>query len=222
MAPRVLITGATGFVGGHLAEALAARGGASLHGLSRGGAWPAELRHLERIVELRAADLGDRAAIERVLADVRPERIVHLAGYAHAGHSFQEPDAAWAGNLDATRNLYEALIRWGGSPRILFVSTGLVYGDAEGAVDEQAPLRPASPYAASKAAADLASGQYARQPGLDIVIARPFNHIGPRQSPDYAVARFASQVAAIERGRQPPVIETGDLDAARDVTDVRD
>src|SRR5205823_2216843 len=143
-----------------------------------------------RDVKLHAVDLGDRSAVERELTDVRPGWIVHLAGYAHAGHSYQEPDAAWAGNLDATRNLYEAIIRWGGSPRILFVSTGLIYGAAE-QVDEEAPLRPASPYAASKAAADLASGQYARHPGLDIVIARPFNHIGPRQSPDYAIPRFA-------------------------------
>src|SRR5262245_45916267 len=221
MNTRVLITGVTGFVGGHLAEALVARGGATLHGLSRGGTWPAELRNLERAVKLHAVDLGDRLAIERVLEVVQPDWIFHLAGYAHTGHSFQEPDLAWAGNLDATRNLYEAVIRWGGSPRLLFVSTGLIYGAGEN-IDEQAPLRPASPYAASKAAADLASAQYARHPGLDIVIARPFNHVGPRQSPEYVVARFASQIAAIERGQQPPVVETGDLDSARDFTDVRD
>src|SRR5437879_5213885 len=102
MATRILITGATGFVGGHLGEALAARGDVSLYGLSRGGTWPTALRHLEGVVKLQAADLGERSGIERLLTEVRPEWIVHLAGYAHAGQSLREPDLAWAGNLDAT------------------------------------------------------------------------------------------------------------------------
>jgi GDP-4-dehydro-6-deoxy-D-mannose reductase len=83
-------------------------------------------------------------------------------------------------------------------------------------------MRPASPYAASKGAADLASFQYSRFPGLDIVRARPFNHIGPRQSPAFALAHFAQQITAIERGQRPRLIETGNLDARRDFTDVRD
>src|ERR1700680_2313461 len=116
---QVLITGATGFVGGHLAEALAARGGVTLHGLSCVGRWPTELQHLAPVVELHPVDLAERPSIERLLADVRPDWIVHLAGYAHAGRSFQEPDLSWAANLDATRNLYEAVIRCGGTPRIL-------------------------------------------------------------------------------------------------------
>jgi GDP-4-dehydro-6-deoxy-D-mannose reductase len=89
-------------------------------------------------------------------------------------------------------------------------------------VDEECPLRPVSPYAASKAAADLASFQYSKAPGLDIVRVRPFNHIGPRQSAEYAVANFARQIAAIEKGRQSPLVETGDLSPRRDLTDVRD
>src|SRR5207248_11717770 len=111
-------------------------------------------------------------------------------------------------------------------PRVLFVSTGLVYGDPDGPeqeCDERAVLRPASPYAASKAAADLLSYQYTRSPGLDVVRIRLFNQIGPRQSADYATANWARQIAAIEAGRQEAVIETkGDLSAQRDVTDVRD
>jgi GDP-4-dehydro-6-deoxy-D-mannose reductase len=221
----VLITGVTGFVGGHLAEALLSRGGAEVHGVSRLTDWPAEWSHLAGRVTLHAADLTDGPAVESVLRAARPEQIYHLAGYAHTGRSFREPDEAWAGNLTATRSLYDAVARWGGSPRILFVSSGLVYGDPEPPVprcDERLPLRPASPYAASKAAADLASFQYTRHPGLAIVRVRPFNHIGPRQSPQYAVPNFARQIAAIERGRQPPVIETGDLRPRRDLTDVRD
>ena len=95
-------------------------------------------------------------------------RVYHLAGYAQTARSFEELDAAWAGNLGTTRALYEAVRRWGGRPRILFVGSGLVYGDADAPgqlFDEGCLLRPTSPYAASKAAADLLSYQVARAPG---------------------------------------------------------
>src|SRR5439155_1015185 len=98
----------------------------------------------------------------------------------------------------------------------------LVYGDPEPPVErcsEDLPLRPASPYAASKAAADLLSYQVTRHPGLDVIRARPFNHIGPRQSADYAVPNFARQIAAAEAGKQEPVVETGDLRPRRDLSD---
>ncbi|MGH7169673.1 MAG: GDP-mannose 4,6-dehydratase, partial [Gemmataceae bacterium] len=102
---------------------------------------------------------------------------------------------------------------------------GLVYGESgtsKAGCTESDPLRPDNPYAASKAAADLASYQYTRSAGLDIVRVRPFNHIGPRQSPHFAVSSFARQLAAIERGRQTPILETGNLQPRRDLTDVRD
>jgi GDP-4-dehydro-6-deoxy-D-mannose reductase len=221
---RILLTGATGFAGAYLAEALLARGGVTLAAVARGADWPAVARHLAGRVALAACDLGDRAAVEAVLREARPEQVYHLAGYASPGRSFEEPDAAWAGNLQATRALYDALARWGGRPRVLFVGSGLIYGGGgpDGRQDEDAPLRPTSPYAASKAAADLLSYQVTRAPGLDVVRARPFNHIGPRQSAEYAVAAFARQIVAIERGRRPPVLETGDLSPHRDFTDVRD
>jgi GDP-4-dehydro-6-deoxy-D-mannose reductase len=222
---RILITGVTGFAGGHLAEALLARGDVELHGLSRHGSWPDEWRSLADRVALRAADLGDRALLVKVLEEVRPEQIYHLAGYPHVGKSMQQPEAAWSGNLTATRNLYEAVVAWGGKPRLLYVGSGLIYGDPETpeqAYHEDCLLRPTTPYSASKAAADLASYQFTRTPGLDIVRARPFNHIGPCQSPQFAVAHFAEQLAAIEAGRQPPVLETGNLSPRRDLTDVRD
>src|SRR5436309_1939959 len=201
---RILLTGATGFAGSHLAEALLCKPDVRLCGLSRRGEWPADQRHLADRVELRGVDLCDGAAVGQVLREVEPEQIFHVAGYAHVGRSFHEPDAAWAGNLAATR--------WGGKPRVLFVGSGLVYGDSD---DPETPrheellLRPNSPYAASKSAADLLSYQFTRDPGLHIVVARPFNHIGPRQAPDFAVASFARQVVAIERGEKSPVLETG-------------
>lgn len=222
---RILLTGVTGFAGGYLAEALLARGETELHGLARRPVWPEQGRHLADRVALHACDLADRAAVEALLRQVQPDRIYHLAGFARTGQSYQEPDAAWADNLGASRNLYEAIIRWGGRPRILHVSSGLVYGDSlspEAGVDELAVPRPTSPYAASKAAADLAAFQYTCSPGLAIVRVRPFNHIGPRQSAEFAVPNFARQIVAIQQGRQPPQVQTGNLDTRRDLTDVRD
>jgi GDP-4-dehydro-6-deoxy-D-mannose reductase len=221
---RILITGITGFVGGHLVEHLVAAGGHALFGLSRRGTWPAALAHLTPHAQLVAADLLDHASTERAVRAVRPEWVIHLAGYANTGGSFRDPDRAWADNLTATRLLYDVLAGTGLRPRTLFVSTGLIYGEPDRpdeACDERTTLKPASPYAASKAAADIVSYQYARSHGLDIVRVRLFNQIGPRQSADFAVPNFARQIAAAEAGRQS-VVETGDLSARRDITDVRD
>jgi GDP-4-dehydro-6-deoxy-D-mannose reductase len=222
---RILITGITGFVGGHLVEALAAAGGHALTGVSRAAGWPADLAHLAGAAELVPADLLDGPRVEAVVRRARPEWVVHLAGYANTGRSFREPDRCWADNLGATRSLYDAVARAGVRPRVLYASTGLVYGEPDEpgrACDERTTFKPASPYAASKAAGDVLSYQSTRHPGLDVVRVRLFNQVGPRQAADYAVANFARQIAAIEAGRQPPVIETGDLSAERDVTDVRD
>ena len=222
---RVLVTGVTGFAGGHLAEALLARGEQTVVGVARRAVWPEGWNHLAERVELRPCDVGARDSLEALLREVQPQQIYHLAGYPHVGRSFHEPEAAWEGNLGATRSLYAAVSRWGGRPRILFVGSGLVYGDGpagEQGCTESEVLWPDNPYAASKAAADLTSYQYTRHPGLDIVRARPFGHIGPRQSPQFAVSSFARQLVAIQRGRQAPVLETGNLQPRRDLTDVRD
>ena len=212
---RCLITGSNGFVGGHLVAALKAAGHECV-GVGRDSV-PSEIWY-------HLADLTSTKAAEGVLKAARPEWVFHLAGYADNGRSYREPAAAWAGNLTVTQSLYDAVVRSGMRPRILYVSSGLVYGDAgpgEHVCTEDTPLRPASPYAASKAAADLLSYQQTRSPGLDIVRVRPFNQIGPGQSADYAAANFARQVVAVERG-QAAHVEVGDLNGRRDLTDVRD
>ena len=222
---RILITGITGFVGGHLTEHLLGEPGHTIFGISRHSVWPSNLSHLDGKAELQATDLTDGAACEQLVRTVRPDWVFHLAGYANTGKSFREPDLCWRDNLTATRSLYDAIARTDVRPRIVFVSTGLVYGDSEvsdHAVEESAILKPASPYAASKAAADLLSYQYTRSHGLDIIRVRLFNQIGPRQSAEYAVANFARQIANIELGKQPAVLETGDISSHRDLTDIRD
>ncbi len=224
---RILITGATGFVGGHLIERLVGdgEGGHELHGLARHAQWPNQLFHLSGAVILHSADLNDGDQILDILQSANPEWIFHLAGYANTGASYREPEEAWLSNWGGTFHLYEAIARWGGKPRVLFTSTGLVYGNPKGGEQscrETDPLCPASPYASSKAAADLLSYQVTCHPGLDVVRVRCFNQIGPRQSADYAAANFARQIAAIEKGKQSPLLETGDLSGKRDLTDVRD
>jgi len=218
-----LVTGATGFAGCYLTDALLARGGRVV-GVSRRAVWPAAWSALAGRAELVACDLCDGVALAAVLRRVRPDRICHLAGYASVGGSFKEPEAAWQGNLTATRRLCEAVEASGLSPRILWVGSGLIYGQPErpGLVDESCPLRPDTPYSASKAAADLACFQMTRSARLDIVRARPFNHTGPHQPADFAIPNWARQLASIERGEVPAVLEVGDLGTHRDLTDVRD
>jgi GDP-4-dehydro-6-deoxy-D-mannose reductase len=222
---RILITGVTGFVGSHLAETLLAGGDVEIHGLCRTGRWPDFLRHLDNGVTLHRVDLCDCSELTRLLTALAPDQLYHLAGYAATGPSFKNPDAAWTGNLSATRSLFDAIARSNGRPRILHVSSAAIYAaptSAAHALDESAPLAPLSPYAASKAAADLLAYQVTHHPGLDVVRVRPFNQIGPRQSPQFAVASFARQLARIELGLAPPRLETGDLSARRDLSDVRD
>lgn len=214
---RCLITGISGFVGQHLRSHLKQHQH-DVIGISRATAD-------QSTADVQQFDLLDSNRLHEVLSDYQPEWIFHLAGYANTGKSFSEPEATWEGNLLATMNLYDVLAKLKYRGRVLFVSTGLVYGDASPEFpkcNEHQPLCPTSPYAASKAAADLLSFQQTRHPGLDIVIVRPFNHIGPGQSADYAASNFARQIAAIEAGRQEPTIHTGGLDNFRDFTDVRD
>src|SRR5262249_9821910 len=144
---RVLVTGVTGFAGGHLAEA--PRAGAGGGGAAaRRAEWPAAWAHLAGRVGLRACELCDGPRVEAVLREVCPDAVCHLAGYAHVGRSFQEPEAAWAGNLTATLALYEAVRRWGGAPRVLAVGSGVIYGAPDRpreAGTAAAPPRPGSP-----------------------------------------------------------------------------
>lgn len=221
---RILITGVTGFAGGYLAEALHTEPATELFGISRqehGSSLPLSAA----AIQFRKLDLCDTAEVVRYLQQVQPEQIYHLAGYASVGQSFQEPEQAWRANVTATRSLYQAVAEWGGCPRILYVGSGLAYGDPQPGkpvLTEDSPFYPAHPYAVSKAAADLISYQCFRHPGLPIIRARPFNHIGPRQSQQFALPHFARQIVAIEQERQEPVLHTGNLHSHRDFTDVRD
>lgn len=222
---RALITGVTGFVGGHLAEYLLAQGDIVV-GLSSSGRWPLSLQSLTRDIRLERCDLADGGSDElgESIAKKQPEVIYHLAAQSNPQQSVADPRGTWALNLGGTLNLLEAVRQAKSKARVIIVSSGVCYGSPEPQylpVTESCPLRPNNPYSASKGAADLLSVQYVLGYGLDVVIARPFNHAGPRQSDTYALSSFARQVAEVEAGIRPR-IEVGNLEVTRDFTDVRD
>lgn len=215
-----LVTGAAGFAGAHLLKYLShARPGQPLHGWSRTSERSSDGR---AGVEWSGVDLRDAGAVDRAVAAVAPAEIYHLAGASHAGASWKDPMACLDIHVRGTHHLLEAVRAHAPACRVLVVSSGMIYRPADHAVDEAAALGPVSPYALSKLAEDQLALHAAVQDGLDVVVARPFNHIGPGQAPTFAASSFALQIAEIETGATPPTISVGNLEAARDITDVRD
>jgi GDP-4-dehydro-6-deoxy-D-mannose reductase len=222
---RALVTGVSGFVGGHLVEHLIAEGDLVV-GLSASGRWPADLAHLEKTVRIEAFDIVERA--ETDLAELvrrkQPEVIYHLAAQSNPQGSMSDPRGTWTLNLGGSLNLLEAVKSSGQKPRVILVGSGVCYGNPTPEfipVNEDCPLRPNNPYAASKAAVDLLGIQHYLTHGTDVVMVRPFNHAGPRQSPRYVLASLALHVAEVERGHRE-YLEVGNLDVIRDFIDVRD
>lgn len=222
---RALVTGVSGFVGGHLVEHLLDAGDVVV-GLSSRGAWPPELASLGRQVRNEACDLAhvEPNELAETLRRKQPEAIYHLAAQANPSASLDDPRGTWNVNLGGTLTLLEAVRASGLAPRIVLVGTGVSYGNPSPEhlpVSEDCPLRPNNPYAASKAAADILGIQHHLTHGTHTIMARPFNHAGPRQSDLYALSSFARQVAEVEAGIRPG-LEVGNLDVVRDFTDVRD
>lgn len=230
MARTVLVTGASGFVGSHLIELLASDG-IELVGWRRPegavplGRPPASANvvasHLSGRVTWQTVDLLDRAAVRHALANIRPAAVYHCAGEAHVGHSWQATEPTLAINVRGTHHLIEGLRESGlHTASVLIPSSSMVYAAATEPLTEEHPIRPTSPYALSKLAQELvASGNLS---GPSVLVARAFNHVGPRQDPWFALPGFARRIADIEAGRWEPVIAVGNLDARRDLTDVRD
>jgi GDP-4-dehydro-6-deoxy-D-mannose reductase len=220
-AVRVLITGVTGFAGRHLA-ALCVGSGDEVHGVVR----PGREEAAPDGVTAHPADVTDAGAVAGVLEGSRPDAIVHLAGMASVGQSFAEPLETWRVNLWGTLGVLEALLRSGAGTRCVVVTSGEIYGrvaEEDLPVGPEHPLRPLSPYGASKAAADLAAGQYRAAHGLDVVRVRAFNQIGPGQDARFVLPSVCRQIVAAEgRGLAAVEIRVGNVDTRRDFTDVRD
>jgi GDP-4-dehydro-6-deoxy-D-mannose reductase len=220
---RLLVTGAAGFVGRHLLALLRKRFPAAILIAAcrpEHGALPL-LDVADRVVPF---DLLEPAASAAMIAETRPDGLVHLAAQASVSISFADPLASWRANLMGTIALAEAVLHHVGHCRFVLASSAEIYGlsfRGTAQLDEEALLCPANPYAASKAACDLAVGELSLR-GLDAIRLRAFNQTGAGQSASFVVASFARQIARIEARHQAPVMQVGALDRWRDFLDVRD
>ena len=224
---RLLITGITGFVGSHLAEYLLGLG-VEVHGLLRWRSPRDNILHIEDRLSLHEADLTDLPSLIRVLEDISPEYIFHLAAQSYVPYSYRAPIATLNTNVLGTTTLLEAVRTaemLGVDPVVVVCSSSEVYGQVRREdlpIRETCPLRPVSPYGVSKVAEDLLGQMYHIAYGLRTVRARLFTHTGPRRGEVFAESSFARQIARIEAGLQESTVRHGNLDSMRCWLDVRD
>ena len=222
MSRRVFITGITGFAGTHLVKELRLRGVEA-----SGTAYPEKPGEWNASPEERVfvQDIIDDKGLSALIAQARPDWVFHLAAVSNVRHSWEKRRETLETNLTGTLNLFEAVRKHVPEARVLYVSSSDVYGilsPLSKALSEEDAVEPVNPYAFTKIGGEILSRFYARIEGLDLVIARPFPHTGPGQSPDFVCSDWASQIAQIEKRRKEPVIKVGNLDAERDFLDVRD
>lgn len=203
--PKVLVTGDTGFVGQHVLKC-----------------WPSAVGLSEL---LSGIDIRDRQVLTAALKGHGFDAVLHLAALSFVPDSFKNPRATFDVNFFGTLNLLEALAETGFVGRFLYVGTGDAYGlvmPEELPITESHPLRPRNPYAVSKAAAEALCFQWSQTGPFEVLMVRPFNHIGPGQSPAFAMSDFARQLAEIAVGRRAPELTVGNIEVTRDFTDVAD
>jgi Nucleoside-diphosphate-sugar epimerases len=216
---RVLVTGAGGFVGQHLVETLIHRGYQVYAGLRK-----TETNHTDGVMSVNF-DITVPEQVYRVIRDVRPDVVVHLAAQSLVSYSWKAPTRTFMINTIGTMYLLEAIGNLVPAAKIIVVGSAEEYGlTAQTGVPltEEHPCYPQNPYAISKLAAGQFAIQWAKKENLNLIYVRPFNHFGPGQREGFVVSDFASQIARIEKKLQPPFIEVGDLSPQRDFTDVRD
>lgn len=223
----VLITGITGFAGSFLTSYLLKNTNQRIIGTYHSGRGLDALKsEIGERGELLQADLNDAEIVDRLIGQVKPDAIYHLAALASPSQSFKDPALTFSTNITGQINVLESVKKHNLlDAKVLIVSSAEVYGivdESDLPIDEQTSLNPTSPYAVSKIAQDFLGLQYALSYKLPIYRVRPFNHIGPRQTDSYVVASFAKQIVEIEKGEREPCLKVGNLNARRDFTDVRD
>ncbi len=211
-----LVTGGAGFAGSHLIEHL-------LDDAPVVAAWShrdrSDAGDGPRRIRWAAVDILDRDAVARALAETRPSVIYHCAGSAHVGSAWTDPATPLRVNVIGTHHVIEGVRAAGLTCAVLVTGSALVYRPATDPITEDHPLAPADPYGVSKLAQETLALGTADVP---VFLVRPFNHAGPRQSDAYVTSSFARQIAGIEAGLREPVLRVGNLEARRDITDVRD
>jgi len=222
---KILITGASGFAGGYLAEHLLEKEGYEIFGtyLTEESKDTSPVK--DKITFLQA-DLNKREVVINLIHEVKPDELYHLAAMASVGASFKDPIGIFHNNIDTQIFLLESLKNEELlNTRVLIISSAEVYGFVQPEdlpIDESTPLRPGNPYAVSKIAQDFLAYQYFVTTKMPIIRVRPFNHTGPRQPLGFVLPDLAHQIAEIEKGKQERIIRVGNLEAKRDFTDVRD
>ncbi|MFH1966911.1 MAG: GDP-mannose 4,6-dehydratase [Patescibacteria group bacterium] len=221
MKQKVLITGGTGFVGNHLTELLLKSTELEIHATSFGS----QISQVNLPAsQVRQIDLTDFLATKQLLTQLQPDQIYHLAAITTASNSFAHASKILLNNVELQLNFFQVLTELKSQARILVVGSADEYGlsqPGELPITEEHPLRPINPYAVSKIAQDMLAYAYGQAQKLDVIRARPFNHIGPGQVGDFAVSAFAKQIALIEVGKQNELL-VGNLKAKRDFSDVED
>ena len=221
---KILITGATGFAGSFLAEHLSTQQNLDLFGTYLTDTSIANISGIQDKITLKKVDLSNENEVAQLIGDIQPDEIYHLAALPSPAESFENPAKFIHNNVDVQLHILEALRQHKNTTtKVLIVSSAEIYGKAISLpIAEDAELRPMSPYSVSKATQDLLGLQYFLSYGMPIIRVRPFNHIGPRQSPNFVVASFAQQIVQTEKSTAESSIKVGNLVAKRDFTDVRD
>lgn len=223
---KVLITGLTGFVGPYVAAEVARRdSSAEIFGLVWAPPDEETARHLPAAIRSLTGDVTDVESLRTAVRAARPDLVFHLAAASSVAASWSKPGEAFEVNAVGTLNLLEAIRDFAPGAMTVIASSAEIYGgaaDDDHPLTETSPYRPASPYAASKAAQDLLSATFSEAHGLRVARLRLFNQTGPGRPPHFVASSFARQIARIEAGDQPAEIKVGNLEARRDFVDVRD
>ncbi len=226
MQRKILITGASGFVGYHLIKYLSDKKDVKIYGTFLEDSSKNKLAEYKDKIILEKVDLSDKEKVIFLIEKIKPDEIYHLAAFTVPSLSFDQPEKVITNNILSEINILEGLKKCNlFKTKVLIVSSADVYGkvDKENIpINENTPLNPVNPYAVSKIAQDYLGLQYFLAYGINVIRVRPFNHVGPGQGPNFVVGAFSKKIAEIEKGKRKPILEVGNLEAKRDFTDVLD